>query len=359
MQRHDRVAALVLAAGESRRFGSPKQLAQLEGRTLLEHVLELARAAELRPVVAVVPVWLTLPGSMAGAADLVWLRNPDPERGMSHSLRLGLAAVPPEASAAVLLLGDQPRIPQGHLHALVAARGPRPVVATRHAGVLMPPVLLERSQFGISERVTGDRGLRDLLRADPDLVTAVDVAEPLDDVDDPADLERMTSSDEPCPGCGERYAPVAEDTTHEYIGASPACWATFGELLAREFGDYRYGVVHRHTIDAYAAQHPGTDGRRQRQSVALHLVALCHWLEEGMTAEQLNPITQRLAGGDRAWPWLEPPTSYGTTVRDVLRATTADEHVALVRAWAEDVWRAWSRHHATVRAWAAEGRSVR
>ena len=50
MERPDRVAAVILAAGESRRYGSPKQLALLEGRTLLEHVLEAARAAGLRPV---------------------------------------------------------------------------------------------------------------------------------------------------------------------------------------------------------------------------------------------------------------------------------------------------------------------
>jgi molybdenum cofactor cytidylyltransferase len=187
MERPDDVAAVILAAGESRRFGSPKQLALLEGRTLLEHVLEAARLAELRPVVAVVPVWLTRPASAAGADELVWVRNPDPARGMSHSLRLGLAAVPPSAGAALVLLGDEPRVSVAHLRALVAARGSRPIVATDRDGLLAPPVLLERSAFGSVATLTGDIGLRELIRRDPGQVATVAIG-PVADVDTPDDL---------------------------------------------------------------------------------------------------------------------------------------------------------------------------
>ena len=189
MERPDIVAAVILAAGESRRFGSPKQLALLEGRTLLEHVLELARTAELRPVVAVVPVWLTRPSSME-APDLVWVRNPNPERGMSHSLRLGFAALPPEVGAAVILLGDHPGVPVGHLRAILAVRGTHPFVASAQQDLRLPPVLVERSHFGVREVASGDTGLRELLRRSGD-VTTVALPAPVVDVDTPADLHRL------------------------------------------------------------------------------------------------------------------------------------------------------------------------
>ena len=184
------VGAVVLAAGESRRFGSPKQLALLDGRTLLEHVLERAYAAGLRPVVAVVPIWLTRPAAMT-SEGLRWVRNPHPEWGMSHSLRLGFAALPDWVAAAVILLGDQPTVTIEHLNALQAARGDRPFVATRHQGLLVPPVLVERDQFAATEQATGDAGLRDLLRERGDLVAAIDLPAALPDVDTPADLDRM------------------------------------------------------------------------------------------------------------------------------------------------------------------------
>jgi molybdenum cofactor cytidylyltransferase len=188
MERPDNVAAVVLAAGESRRFGSPKQLALLEGRTLLEHVLEAARLAGLRPIVAVVPVWLTRPASATDLA-LVWVRNPDPARGMSHSLRLGLEAVPDDVGAAVVLLGDEPRVPVSHLQSLVAARGARPIVASDHGGLLVPPILLERSHFAAAANLSGDIGLREIIR-NSELVAAVPIG-PVVDVDTPADLHGL------------------------------------------------------------------------------------------------------------------------------------------------------------------------
>ncbi len=183
------VAAIVLAAGRSRRFGSAKQLARLEGRTLLEHVLERAFTAGLRPIVAVVPVWLTRPASADAA--LTWVRNPYPERGMSHSLRLGLAALPEEVGAAVVLLGDQPTVEPRAIRAVLAGRGDRPIVAAFAAGHPAPPVLLEREAFALARALEGDVGMRELIAAHPELVRQVPVAAHAPDLDRPADLAAL------------------------------------------------------------------------------------------------------------------------------------------------------------------------
>ena len=341
-----KIAAVILAAGESRRFGSPKQRVRIGGRTMLEMVADVAREAALRPVIAVVPPGLSV------APHIVPEINLRPEQGLSHSLRLGLAAVPPEAEGAVLLLGDQPRVTVRQIRALVdAVRGDRWVIATRADGHLAPPVLLMRDAFVLADDAVGDEGLRAILAGRPELVTAVETFAHLVDVDTQEDLEGLT---ERCPGCAALFEPMPDGPTHEYIGASAACWAAFGELLAREFQDATYGWIHRHTVDTYAVQHPGADGRRQRQSVAVHLIGLCHWLEHGMSSSQLTPITQALTSEPREWPWLEPPDSYAMTVTDALGAIDGESHGRLVHAWAESVWEAWGVHHDLVRRWAAD-----
>src|SRR5687768_12382269 len=89
----------------------------------------------------------------------------------------------------------------------------------------------------------------------------------------------------PCAGCGA-LVPDSDGPTHAYIGASPGCWAVFGEVTAREYGDYRYASTHRFTVDVYAAQHPGPPERRSIQSVAVHLISLHLALEKGMASER-------------------------------------------------------------------------
>jgi CTP:molybdopterin cytidylyltransferase MocA len=340
------IAAVILAAGASTRFGSPKQLARIGGRTLLEIAVATAHEAGLSPVITVVPPGIAVP------PDAVPELNDDPDAGISRSIRLGLAAVPPEASAAVILLADEPTLPLEAIRAVVdaASDGRRQIVASRVGDRIGPPVLLMREHFGLADAAEGDLGLGRLL-AQHGATSFVDLPDTPIDVDTPADLEALVPA---CPGCGERILADAGAPTHEYIGASPGCWASFTELIAREFSDPAYGAVHRHTVDVYAAQHPGTDGRRQRQSVAVHLVAICHWLEHGLIAEQLNPTTQALAREKREWPWLEPPNAYAMTVLDVLMATSGEQHRRLVREWSASVWQAWSAHHDTVRQWASE-----
>src|SRR5688500_6365417 len=109
------VAAVILAAGASTRFGSPKQDAPVGSGTMLAAVADLARAAGLSPVIVVVPP------SRAVRPDVVPVINADPAAGLSRSLRLGLAAVPAELGAAVVLLGDQPTLQVSTIRSLLSA----------------------------------------------------------------------------------------------------------------------------------------------------------------------------------------------------------------------------------------------
>jgi molybdenum cofactor cytidylyltransferase len=183
------VGAVILAAGLSRRYGSPKQLVTVEGRTLLEHAIAAAAMGGLAPVAAVVPVWLSRPAALDDPT-LHWIRNPFPERGLSLSLRLGIEAISDEVAAVVILLGDQPRVPPGVIRALLEARGPRPLVATEAGGVLAPPVLVELTHVNLVHALRGDVGLRHLLRQHADAVTTVSVPGHTPDIDTPADLEQ-------------------------------------------------------------------------------------------------------------------------------------------------------------------------
>jgi len=94
----------------------------------------------------------------------------------------------------------------------------------------------------------------------------------------PDDLTGLTL----CPGCG-LLLPAADGPTHSYIGASAACWALYGQVLAIEAGTYRQPAWHRLTVDAYAVQHPGIPERRSIQSVCVHLISLCLMLEHDIS----------------------------------------------------------------------------
>jgi len=340
------IAALILAAGSSTRFGSGKQLVRIGGRTMPAIVADTAASVGLEPVIAVLPPGVDAP------AGVVPVRNDQPSAGLSRSLRVGLARVEAsDAEAAIILLADQPTVDPEVLVRVATDGGRAPIAAAFADGRIGPPILIRREAFDLASQISGDEGLRRVIDEHPELVARIPVGAHAPDVDTPTDLDRVAPI---CPGCGERFLDVPLGNEHPYIGASAGCWSAFAEVLAREFGDPAYGSVHRHTVDVYSVQHPGIDRRRERQSVALHLIGICHWLEHDLGVPRLNVITQRLASEDRDWPWLAPPMAYDMTVVDVRGARDGAEHRALVRAWAEAVWAAWSGHQPTVRRWADE-----
>jgi hypothetical protein len=164
-------------------------------------------------------------------------------------------------------------------------------------------------------------------------------------------MEKDSTPLQHCPGCHAYFA-NKNDISHPYIGASPGCWSVYGEILAKEFGEYGYPPIHRLTVDTYGVQHPGTASAQSIQSVGLHLVALYLALEEKMPPETITQSMQRLLSNGASFQWLEPPSSRGQiTVQDVVKASSLEDHIVLVQAWAESVWSAWSQHHPIVRQW--------
>lgn len=159
---------------------------------------------------------------------------------------------------------------------------------------------------------------------------------------------------ETCPGCGLVLRQV-EGPGHAYIGASASCWALYGEVLAREFGELDYPECHRLTVDAYAVQHPGVPGSHSRRSVGGHLVTLCLQIEYAQPADRVTRLLASFLDQQPELPWLEPPGHRGDlTVRDLIGASDLAEHARRVERWARCVWRAWEPHHRTVHRWVRE-----
>jgi len=190
------VAALVLAAGRSTRMGRPKQLAGLDGRPLLEHVLAALEAAPVDQVVVAL-------GAHAGAIlERVDLHGAEPlvvegfQAGMGHVLARAAAALG-EPDAVVVCLGDQPLVGAAVVAELVAAwrAGAGPVVTAAYGGRHGNPKLFDRTVLAELGELGGDTGARELLAAHPEWVTAVEVGALGDDadVDDEDGLARVAA----------------------------------------------------------------------------------------------------------------------------------------------------------------------
>ena len=158
---------------------------------------------------------------------------------------------------------------------------------------------------------------------------------------------------ERCPGCGFRGA--GEGPVHAYMPSSPACWRAFGLLQADELSRFVYPPAHGIVVDAYAASHGG-DGseRRDRQSVAIHLIAICAVLEQSMRAEPRIALLRELGNRKLDWPALPRPAGFPALDHSsVAGADDLDDYDARARAWAQAVWDWWEPQHERVHEWLA------
>lgn len=137
--------------------------------------------------------------------------------------------------------------------------------------------------------------------------------------------------------------------------SSPACWAAFNAVIAREFADPALMEVHRLSVDAWAVQHPGDGSRRAIQSVGLHLARLWVQLDQGLSGEAANAAMLDFARRKADLPELPARPAYALTVADVVDAVAPSAHRAAVRRWAEATWADWSDQQQLIQSWARQG----
>jgi molybdenum cofactor cytidylyltransferase len=172
-----RAAAVVLAAGQGTRMPHAHKLtAPLNGEPLVRRAVSAALASRARPVIVVTGHEGEKVRAALAGLDVVFVDNPDFARGLSTSLRAGIAAVPEEVDRVVVLLGDMPKVEPALIDRLAAAIDPaagRLIAVPVAQGRRGNPVGWARRLFPALMAIKGDVGARALIAESPELVAEV------------------------------------------------------------------------------------------------------------------------------------------------------------------------------------------
>lgn len=201
--RRPRIAALVLAGGQSRRMGEiNKLLADIDGRAMVRHVVDNVLGSGADPVVVVTGHEAGRVRAALGGCAVSFAENPDFADGLSTSLKTGLAALPADADGAIVCLADMPRVNATVIDRLIAAFDPvegRAIIVPTRRGKRGNPVLFARRFFEEMGAVSGDVGARHIIGEHDELVAEVEVEDEsvLIDVDTPAALAALSGGGAP------------------------------------------------------------------------------------------------------------------------------------------------------------------
>jgi molybdenum cofactor cytidylyltransferase len=196
-RRQPRIAALVLAAGRSTRYGASNKLLQdLDGTPIVRHAVSSALASRARPVVIVTGHEAERVTKALAGLDVSFVHNDHYAEGLSSSLKAGLASLPANVDGAVVCLGDMPRITGAHIDRLIAAFAPkegRMIAVPVHKGKRGNPVLFSGDLFAEMMQTEGDAGAKHLIGQHADEVAEVDLGSDavFVDVDTPEALARL------------------------------------------------------------------------------------------------------------------------------------------------------------------------
>lgn len=180
--RSSRVAAVVLAAGQSTRMAPYNKLlvADRDGKAMVARVVDNLLSSGARPVLVVTGHRADDVKAAIGGRPVIFVTAPDYAEGLSASLKAGIAAVPPEVSAAIVCLGDMPLVTGRMIDRLVAAYDPdegRTIVVPTHEGRVGNPILWDRAYFPDILVLKGDAGARSLLKRHAEQVTEIEMGD--------------------------------------------------------------------------------------------------------------------------------------------------------------------------------------
>jgi len=187
--------AVVLAAGASTRFGSPKQLVRVAGRPLLHSAIAHAADVAGSSVTVVLGAHAAELTPLLTHSQALIVINRDWREGIASSIRTGVSRLPPSCNAVLLMLADQAALTAEDLKRLVSAwrRQPDYIVAARYGMTTGVPAVFPRSVFADLAALRGDTGARALLQRNPDRVVRVPMASAAIDIDTTEDLLKIHS----------------------------------------------------------------------------------------------------------------------------------------------------------------------
>jgi molybdenum cofactor cytidylyltransferase len=182
--------AAILAAGASRRFGSPKQLARLGGAPVLHEVIASASVVAGQSVSVVIGAHAQAVAPALRHSSASMVLNHDWEEGLASSIRRAVQAAPPGSEALLLLLADQVAVSADDLRRLHAAwrRHPRLIAAALYGGAPGLPAIFPRWTFGDLMGLRGDTDPRLVIRRNIDQVVRIPMQNAGIDLDTPEDL---------------------------------------------------------------------------------------------------------------------------------------------------------------------------
>lgn len=187
------VDAVLLAAGRGQRMGGPnKLLARFGGQPLVCRVAAMLAASRVRSTVAVVGHQADRVAAALGGRNASIVENPDYASGLASSLKSGVSALPPDATGALVALGDMPGVHSDDIDRMIdafARAGGAAIVRATHAGKRGNPVILPRRLFAAVARLEGDTGARHIVETSEMPVIEVEIGEAASiDVDTPEAL---------------------------------------------------------------------------------------------------------------------------------------------------------------------------
>jgi len=183
------IAVLIMPAGASTRFGSPKQLAMFQGQTLLQRCIDSAGALSPHSISAVLGAnYQQIEAEVSGAQIII---NHDWQQGLGSSIACGVKHIVSKAEAVLVLLADQVQVGTEHIGVMALAFTGDNIVCANYSGSRGVPAIFPRSVFSQLQALTGDNGAKAILHNPPVAAVEIMLPEAALDIDSVEDLRQL------------------------------------------------------------------------------------------------------------------------------------------------------------------------